>query len=204
MITNDTFAIAIPTLNRHDLLNPTLQKYVSELFPTTWICVCDNGNQPLYKHENITILKQYDNLFVSGSWNELCKTVFLNYDYCLMLNDDICINAAEKEITQLIEEESSVDFFNSYFQWSSFLLPKKTYQQIGEFDEELRIWFNDNDYEYRMKKERLSIMTSSILNPVEFVKDGTVSENPTLHRQFEIDRQAYIRKHGGGPGNEMY
>lgn len=204
MITNTLFCIAIPTYNRADLLNPTLQKYVNKYFPNTWVCICDNGNQPIHKHENITVLKQHQNLFVSASWNELCKTVFLNYDYCLMLNDDICINSNEQQITELIEGHPAVDFFNSFWQWSSFLLPKKTYQRIGEFDENFCVWFNDNDYEYRMKNENLNITTTNILNPIEFVKDGTVSKDPILHRQFELDRQAYIKRHGGGPGNEMY
>lgn len=204
MITNSLFALAIPTVNRNDLLNPTLRKYVSELFPNTWICICDNGNQLLYKPENISILRQHDNLFVSGSWNELCKTIFLNYEYCLMLNDDICLGANESQITQLIEENPSIGFFNSHWQWSSFLLPAKTYNQIGPFDENLRIWFNDNDYEYRMKKSGIDVLTTSILNPVDFVKDGSVSRNPIFHKQFEPDRQTYIKKHGGAVGSELF
>lgn len=204
MIKNALFAIGIPTLNRADLLNPTLEKYVLSLFPNTEIFICDNGDQQLMIDENIAVLKQFENLYVSGSWNELCRLIFLHYDYCLMLNDDICLSAKESQVNQLIEENPTVGFFNSYWQWSSYLLSAKTFKEIGPFDEELRIWFNDNDYEYRMKKAGVNMLATSVLNPVNFVKDGTVSKNPVLHRQFELDRQAYIRKHGAGPGSELF
>ncbi len=48
-----SFAIGIPTLNRWDLLMPTLHLYVAD-FPHTKIYVVDNGNQPCdVNHSNI-------------------------------------------------------------------------------------------------------------------------------------------------------
>ena len=42
---NKLFAIGIPTINRWDLLRPSLQKYMGIDFCNTWFFVVDNGNQ---------------------------------------------------------------------------------------------------------------------------------------------------------------
>ena len=39
------FAIGIPTLNRYDLLKPSLMLYLQRDFPTIDIFIMDNGNQ---------------------------------------------------------------------------------------------------------------------------------------------------------------
>ena len=60
-----SFAIGIPTINRADLLNPTLQKYFQD-FPNVDIYILDNGSQKIIsiglnylrnkKNEIITII----------------------------------------------------------------------------------------------------------------------------------------------------
>ena len=47
----NNFAIGIPTLNRADLLNPTLTKYFKQ-FPNTDIYIIDNGNQSIVSRSN--------------------------------------------------------------------------------------------------------------------------------------------------------
>lgn len=204
MITNKLFAIGIPSYNRSDILNPNLIKYTQDLFPGTWILIVDNGRQNIYSHENITILKQEKNLFVSKSWNLICDTVFLNYPYCFMLNDDVGFRKTEDDIKQLIKDNPQADFFNSFFDWCSFILPKNTYQALGLFDENMSCWFSDNDMSYRFKQINANVLMSNVLNPEEFKRSGTIEKDPMLNMRFELDRQAYIKKHGGGVGSEQY
>ena len=47
----NNFAIGIPTLNRADLLNPTLKKYFKQ-FPNTDIYIIDNGSQSIVSRSN--------------------------------------------------------------------------------------------------------------------------------------------------------
>jgi glycosyltransferase involved in cell wall biosynthesis len=54
MKTNLKFIVAIPTINRADLLNEALAHYFED-FPNTEIVICDNGKQ----HEIITREKQF-------------------------------------------------------------------------------------------------------------------------------------------------
>lgn len=204
MITNTLFAIAIPTYNRADLLNPNLIAY-TELFPFINIFVVDNGAQRLVKHRNIIVLEQLQNQFVSRSWNILCDAVFgEGIPYCLMLNDDIDFRGNEEKITELIEDNPGIDFFNSFYDWSSFILPEKTYKEIGAFDENMSCYFSDDDYNYRMKEKEADIMMTTLLNPAVFRRSQTIEKDPLLNVRFELDRQAYIKKHGGGVGSEQY
>lgn len=71
-----TFAIGIPTLNRWDLLRPSLMMYVQD-FPGTHITVIDNGRQQTdLDHENVGYIVPFKNLGVAASWNLLCSRAF--------------------------------------------------------------------------------------------------------------------------------
>ena len=54
------FAIGIPTLNRYDLLKPSLMLYTRD-FPTTSIFVLDNGNQGIVQ-DGVTIVENEKNI----------------------------------------------------------------------------------------------------------------------------------------------
>lgn len=204
MITNKLFCIAIPTVNQASLLNPNLINFTSKLFPGTWILVVDNGNQDIYKHENITILKQKQNIFVSASWNLICDNAFMNYPYVWILNDDCDYNQTEDHISELIKGHINADFYNSFHQWASFILPKETFFEVGRFDEQMPIWHSDCDYEQRMKRLNLEIFRTRILNPTVFRQSMSAEKDNMLHKQFELSRQVYIKKYGGNPGFELY
>jgi len=73
-----SFAIGIPTLNRADLLLPTLAKYVTEDFKNIEIHIIDNGKQDLsflMIFPNVIVYEQDHNIGVAASWNKLCKII---------------------------------------------------------------------------------------------------------------------------------
>mgnify|MGYP001579456903 CR=1 FL=1 len=95
-----TFAIGIPTINRADLLQETLEKMQHD-FPNTAIYIFDNGVQDFdwskFTNKNIFMTVSPENLGVSGSWNRLAAMCFHGLpggftkgcEYALLLNDDI-------------------------------------------------------------------------------------------------------------------
>ena len=58
------FAIGIPTLNRYDLLKPSLMLYTRD-FPTTSIFVLDNGNQGIVQ-DGVTIVENEKNIGIEA------------------------------------------------------------------------------------------------------------------------------------------
>ena len=85
---NKKFTIGIPTINRYDLLQETLEKYLVD-FPNTNIFVVDNGKQNIISTEDrLKIFNNDQNLGVSGSWNLLADTSMYLADHVLLLNDE--------------------------------------------------------------------------------------------------------------------
>lgn len=197
--------VAIPTINRADLLNEALAKYFED-FPNTEIVICDNGKQDILSRENkFVIYRPEENLNVSGSWNMLMDYADKKgITHVLMLNDDVYLGRTEKEILYLLE---TIDkpFYNSEMNWSSFVLPVKTWKNIGQFDgENFPNYYNDNDFCYRLRLENLDRINTSFLNPVIYRNSMTIQKDPSLNTRFSEYRQNYIRKWGGLPNQELF
>jgi len=83
------FQIGIPTLNRFDLLMPSLLMY-SNQFPDTKIYILDNGNQKIMQSDfiknspklskNLVVIEKEQNIGVGASWNILCDEIFKESD----------------------------------------------------------------------------------------------------------------------------
>lgn len=207
MKTNLKFIVAIPTINRADLLNEALAHYFED-FPNTEIVICDNGKQ----HEIITREKQFviyrpeKNLGVAGSWNMLMdfaqKT---NVSHVLMLNDDIYFGKTEAEILELLKFNPDVHFFNSFQNWSAFILSVSGFKQVGNFDESFgNCYFEDNDYFYRMQLLQIQDFYTAFLNPVVYRNSQTIQKDPSLNSAFLDNKAYYIKKWGGAPSFETY
>ena len=215
---NNVFAIGIPTLNRADLLNPVLKKYAAD-FPNTKIYVVDNGNQDIDFFNSapslgkITKIPMLDNIGVAASWNFICHQCFSSdkgldshaTENILFLNDDIYLGKKEAHILGLIDKYKDDDFIIGEKGWCSFILPKKTYEKIGEFDEGFwPAYFEDGDYRYRMQLEGMSYITSPVLTPVYFRESMTRAKDPTLNQYFDANKKRYYEKWGGLPEQESF
>jgi len=200
------FCIGIPTLNRFDLLHPALLFYIRD-FPNTKIHVIDNGQQGIsskLNHPNIIIHSMEKNLGVATSWNMLCDIIFKENDYALILNDDIYLGRKDWEIDNLLSNYKA-DFYYGVQQWSVFILPKKTFKKVGRFDENFYpAYYEDNDYEYRMKLIGKRMFQIPFLNPFVYQSSQTIEKDPTLRNNIEDNKQKYINKWGGLPKKEIF
>jgi GT2 family glycosyltransferase len=197
------FAIGIPTLNRADLLLPTLEKYVVD-FPNTEIYIIDNGKQGIKewanKYSQIIVIEEETNLGVAASWNKLCRLIYEKHEYALICNDDIYLGYNTSVVDMLISL-NGLALTKSYVSFSVFLLSKHYYYAIGEFDEQFYpAYYEDSDYIYRMKLFGSGFCIDKCLDPVQYIINGTYEKNPQLvNDAMAINKERYIQKWGGMP-----
>jgi GT2 family glycosyltransferase len=200
------FAIGIPTYNRLDLLHPALLFYLRD-FPTTKIFVVDNGKQGVkdkIKHQNLVVIENEKNIGVAGSWNMLCDEIYKDHDYAIILNDDIYFGRKDYEVDNLLSNFKK-DFYVTMQDWCVFIIPKKTYKQVGKFDHEFYpAYYEDNDYHYRMKLLGKSFFEIPFLNPFLYQASQTIDKEPSLRKFVEDNKQRFIKKWGGVPTKETF
>lgn len=200
------FVVAIPTLNRADLLNEALTNYFID-FKETLIVICDNGNQEIVSREhNFEILRSRTNLGVAKSWNLLMEFAEKQgATHVLMLNDDIYLGKTEIQIQSVLQVWKNMAFINSYQQWSAYVLTVQAWKEFGKFDENIfPAYFEDNDAHYRMKLLDMNMVYTEKLNPAIFRNSMTIEKDASLNENFLKNRSYYIKKWGGAPGNEKY
>jgi GT2 family glycosyltransferase len=198
--------IGIPTINRADLLNEALIKYFED-FIETEIVIVDNGNQDIVIRENkFFIYRPHQNLGVSGSWNIIMDYADkVNATHVLMLNDDIYLGKTEEQILRMIDLFQHIHFFNSFMNWSSWILSVEAYKKIGNFDENFfPAYFEDNDYCYRMRLNEFERYNTDYLNPVVYRNSQTILKDSSLNQNFNKNRQYYASKWGGLPSEETF
>jgi GT2 family glycosyltransferase len=200
------FAIGIPTLNRFDLLHPALLFYIRD-FPNTKIFIVDNGQQGInekLKHPNIIVIEQEKNIGVSASFNILFDEIYKQHDYALIMNDDVYYGRKDWEVDNLLSNYKK-DFYVSSIDWSVFILPKKTYKQVGKFDENFYpAYFEDNDFKYRMQLMNKSFFEIPFLNCFVHQTSQTLDREPSIKNYFEKNKSYYISKWGGEPNKEKF
>jgi GT2 family glycosyltransferase len=76
--------------------------------------------------------------------------------------------------------------------------------QIGNFDENFqRCYFEDNDYQYRMKLAGIPVIYEPSLNPEIYRNSQTILKDPLLSN-FIDNRNYFIQKWGGDPEKETF
>lgn len=203
-----SFAIGIPTLNRADLLNPTLEKYFTQ-FPDVEIFIVNNGDKKITSRgKKFTIHKAESNYGVAKSWNYLCDQIFEHHEYALILNDDIEINLNQDELNNfLVNQKFDLVKCQESYYLCSFALSKSCFHK-NRFDESFYpAYFEDRDYLYRMKLANLNLLSHSFLNPSKFINSATISPDggdPFINKHFTELQNLYIQKWGGLPGSESF
>jgi GT2 family glycosyltransferase len=199
------FAIGIPTYNRADLLLPALMFYARD-YPNTEIFVIDNGNQDIKisKIPNLKIIVSENNIGVAASWNKLCDIIYEQHDFAMILNDDIYLGRKEWEIDNFLTNYKK-DLYISTQDWCSFILPKKTFEDIGRFDEQFYpAYFEDNDYTYRLILNLKSIYQVPFLNPFIYKSSQSILKEPSLRDGYLLNEKRYVEKWGGKPKFEKF
>jgi GT2 family glycosyltransferase len=200
------FVVAIPTLNRADLLNEALERYFED-FKDTHIAICDNGKQSIItREENFMIYRPEENMGVAKSWNMLMDYADkINATHVLMLNDDIVLGKTEHEINMVIRNNSDADFINSFHNWCSFILRVDSWKKAGKFDEEFfPAYFEDNSFDYKMTLMGAKKTWTSFLDPLVYRNSMTIAKEPNLNNRFQQNREMYIQMWGGLPTEEKY
>jgi len=203
-----SFAIGIPTLNRADLLLPTLAKYVTEDFKDIEIHIIDNGKQDLSflnVFPNVYLYEQEHNIGVAASWNKLCKIIFEKHNHALIINDDVYLGYNTDVVNSVIEKYE-YSLVQSYVSWSVILMSKYMYDYIGDFDEIFYpAYYEDSDYLYRMKLKGIRQDVEAELNPQTVRISMTQERDPELvNASMEANRLRYIEKWGNSPLLETF
>jgi GT2 family glycosyltransferase len=203
-----SFAIGIPTLNRADLLLPTLAKYITEDFKDIEIHIIDNGKQDLSflnVFPNVIVYEQDQNIGVAASWNKLCKIIFEKHNHALIINDDVYLGYNTDVVNSVIEKYE-YSLVQSYVSWSVILMSKYMYDYIGEFDEIFYpAYYEDSDYLYRMKLKGIRQDVEAELNPQTVRISMTQERDPELvNASMQANRLRYIEKWGNSPLLETF
>jgi GT2 family glycosyltransferase len=215
MYYSNSFQIGIPTLNRADLLIPSVQLYLDS-YPDTKIWILDNGNQSkldIFKSYDktirgnfikfpVTVIKSPENIGVAASWNYLCKKIYELSEYALILNDDIFLGKAENDLNTLC---SKYKFCRSTQDWAAFLISKEIYNKVGEFDSNFYpAYYEDNDYEYRMKLMGLKDNKIPQMNPIIYRTSQSIEADKSIIEKSKNNKQIYKEKWGGLPKREYF
>lgn len=203
-----SFAIGIPTLNRADLLLPTLAKYITEDFNDIEIHIIDNGKQDLSflnVFPNVIVYEQDQNIGVAASWNKLCKIIFEKHNHALIINDDVYLGYNTDVVNSVIDKYE-YSLVQSYVSWSVILMSKYMYDYIGEFDEIFYpAYYEDSDYLYRMKLKGIRQDVEAELNPQTVRISMTQERDPELvNASMQANRLRYIEKWGNSPLLETF
>lgn len=198
------FAIGIPTLNRKDLLMPSIYQYLRD-FPNTDIHIVDNGKQEINGWGYVRVHPQEVNLGVAGSWNYLCDEIFKDNDYALIVNDDVELGYGIGEVAELLKSVK-FGFIQSELNFSVFLISKEFYKEVGRFDELFYpAYYEDSDYLYRMSLLKRTRGISKKLNPINPRVSQTYEKAPELvNKSLVANRERYIKKWGGLPLMEKF
>ena len=109
------------------------------------------------------------------------------------------------EVRDMLHGEHSIDFIDAPH-FSCFMITKESYDKIGRFDERFfPAYFEDNDYCYRTLLSGMKILRSQ---NAPFYHYGSQTQNagaPVCQpSQFANNRNYFVGKWGGFPGEEVY
>lgn len=192
------FQILIPTINRQDLLNPTLEFYLNN-FPNTTISVFDNGSQQILSHERINVMRSVTNLGVAGSWNSLIDKCLKVCDFGLVLNDDVRLLSNESEVLDFLTQVKKDTFYFGDVEnkFQSFLISKDIWHRIGIFDiSYFPAYWEDDDYVARLKMYNYTFEQSYQLRIDQIEVGGSSQKDKNLQKNYIKNKKLYLSKWG--------
>lgn len=211
----------IPTYNRQDLLPDAVNAALTGSIAPDKFIIVDNGalgkageviyNARLKHPTNIQVIDAEENLGCSVTWNMFMRD---NEEYVIIANDDVAVHkdtilALVGAATQNPDKPMFTGSGHSGNSFSLFLLRKWAWELLGEFDENFKpAYFEDNDWHYRLKLQGLDFISLEDAT-FEHVGSGTIKAmTPTQlevhHRKFARNQDYYIQKWGDIPGKEIY
>jgi GT2 family glycosyltransferase len=190
--------LAIPVLNRYDLLDQNLDTID---FPIKEILIINNGKEkyePKRTDLNIRVLNLPSNLGMSGSWNLTIK-LYPHENYWMFSSADT--HWVPGSLEKLHNESGSGKLVMTTQAWSAFTIGENIIREVGLFDEYFYpIYFEDNDYYERVM--RSSIKEGYVNGTIEVnVPQGvsqTINSDESLRYKnnttFEKNQEYFIQK----------
>ena len=157
-----------------------------------------NGDFSIYRPDS--------NMGVAASWNFLCRSIFNDGStHALILNDDVYFGRTIDELNVFLNQNIHKDFIGGTSDRSCFIIPKKTFELVGGFDESFYpAYYEDNDYLYRMRLLAMNVMSVPFMNPVKWRKSSTMEKGGISHYDIENCKKYYMEKWGGLPEHEIF
>ena len=174
--------LAIPVLNRYDLLDLNLE---SIDFPVGEVLIINNGKEPyMSKREdlNVRVLNLPSNLGMSGSWNLTIK-LYPHEKFWIFSSADT--HWIPGSLQKLYEASGESKLVMTTEGWSCFSLGENIVREVGLFDEYFYpIYFEDNDYYERVMRS----------NVKDGYVSGTIEVNTPLGASQTINSDGNLRK----------
>lgn len=211
----------IPTYNRQDLLVTAINAAISGTIAPDKFIIVDNSalgkarnsifGTEFQKSVTIDIIEAEENLGCSITWNMFMRD---NEDYIIIANDDVAVH--KDTILSLVSAATNnpdkpmfTGSGHSGNSFSLFLLRKWAWELLGEFDEQFKpAYFEDNDWHYRLKLLGLDFIS---LNEATFDHVGSGTLRALTGRQLEVHHKKFARnqdyykaKWGDIPGKEIF
>jgi len=213
---------------------PCIESLRKQILPDGYelnIHIIDNGStdetKEIIDSRFCKIIRYEENIGVAKSWNlGIENALNEGADYVLVINNDTIfgrccvqelidrfqkndlvlispINTTDENIESIINNVQELNDGD----YSAFLIDERLFELVGEFDENFSpAYFEDNDMNYRIKLAKLkSIKYCNAF----FHHFGSKTQNQkpggiVNSQLFEKNRDYYIKKWGGVPGQERY
>lgn len=190
--------LAIPVLNRYDLLDQNLETID---FPIKEILIINNGKEkyePKRTDLNIRVLNLPSNLGMSGSWNLTIK-LYPHENYWMFSSADT--HWVPGSLEKLHNESGSDKLVMTTEAWSAFTLGENIVREVGLFDEYFYpIYFEDNDYYERVMRSSvkggyvngtIKVNAPHGASQTIFSDEGLRNRN---HTTFDINKEYFNKK----------
>ena len=215
--------LVVPTITQYKKLHRMLATVSEGTRRPDRIVVIDNGNLGMIDIELSDFYGLYDewdvqpkNLGVAGSCNLAMRLAAQQPGgWWLHANDDIevgksTIAGLEKATESLPNQIMFNPVCAAGSAFTLFLMPaQRAIDEIGWWDAEFfPAYFEDNDYAYRMQLKgyrHVDVPCDGYIHHTSSTKRAyTGNEEEWGHQRFRANRQRYIDKWGGPPGEEKW
>lgn len=209
--------LGVPCFRRYDLLQKLFESAERGTVKPDHYMVVDNGSQLRQKiaHGEIRLPDNTEvhhfnrNIGVSAAWNKIYDS---RPDWIIISNDDVEFEPDTIERLVLAAESSAAEFLfpgSSGAMFCVFLMKHSCFARVGRFDENFYpAYFEDNDYHRRMKIKNvheLQVVNAGYRHVGSaYLKSLNPSEQQEHHANFRRNRDYYVRKWGGPPGQEKF
>lgn len=200
----DDFVVGIPTLNRYDLLEQTLDSIEASTRRPRHVIIIDNGGKCPTQRE-VMLLRPGRNLGVAASWNMIHRMA--GGLPVVILNDDLRVLPDTFE--KLLDDGGEmVTAMAGHNEWSCMLQRESVWQKVGDYDEHFYpAYHEDVDYWYRLKLAGVELRRAP--TEIEHTGSATKAASDAFTRQqiesgWTQGRTYFTRKWGGPPESERY